>query len=52
MGEWFGEGGCRLPAGISVAAYYVDQSQWEYMDTFEELATKNAGAVFVEMEFE
>ena len=33
-------------------AYYVDQSQWEYMDTFEELATKNAGAVFVEMEFE
>lgn len=33
-------------------AYYVDQSQWSYMDTFEELATKNAGVVFSEMEFE
>ena len=33
-------------------AYYVDQSQWSWMDTFEELATKNAGVVFSEMEFE
>lgn len=33
-------------------AYYVDQSQWSYMDTFDELATKNAGVVFSEMEFE
>ncbi|WP_207100297.1 MBL fold metallo-hydrolase [Paracoccus shandongensis] len=33
-------------------AYYVDQSQWAWMDTFEELATKNAGVVFSEMEFE
>ncbi len=33
-------------------AYYVDQSQWEYMDTFEELATRNAGVVYAEMEFE
>lgn len=33
-------------------AYYVDQSQWSHLDTFEELATKNAGVVFAEMEFE
>lgn len=33
-------------------AYYVDQTKWAYMDTFEELATKNAGVVFSEMEFE
>jgi glyoxylase-like metal-dependent hydrolase (beta-lactamase superfamily II) len=33
-------------------AYYVDQSQWSHLDTFEELATKNAGVVFTEMEFE
>ncbi|TJZ89952.1 MBL fold metallo-hydrolase [Paracoccus gahaiensis] len=33
-------------------AYYVDQSQWAYMDTFEELAAKNAGMVFSEVEFE
>ena len=38
--------------GDLAGAYYVDQSQWEYMDTFEELATKNAGVVFSEMEFE
>ena len=33
-------------------AYYVDQSNWERLDTFEELATKNAGRVFEEMEWE
>lgn len=38
--------------GDLAGAFYVDQSQWEYMDTFEELATKNAGVVFSEMEFE
>ncbi|MBA2127442.1 MBL fold metallo-hydrolase [Hyphomicrobium methylovorum] len=34
------------------AAYYVDQSKWSHLDTFEELATKNAGVVYAEMEFE
>ena len=38
--------------GDLAGAYYVDQSPWAYMDTFEELATKNAGVVFSEMEFE
>lgn len=38
--------------GDLASAYYVDQSRWEYMDTFEELATRNAGVVFSEMEFE
>lgn len=38
--------------GDLAAAYYVDQSQWKHLDTFEELATKNAGVVFAEMEFE
>ena len=33
-------------------AYYVDQSQWAHLDTFEELATKNAGRVYEEMEWE
>lgn len=33
-------------------AYYVDQSPYAHLDTFEELATKNAGQVFTEMEFE
>ncbi len=33
-------------------AYYVDQSAWSHLDTFEELATKNAGRVYEEMEFE
>ncbi|MCK0151051.1 MBL fold metallo-hydrolase [Marivita sp. S6314] len=33
-------------------AYYVDQSNWQHLDTFEELATKNAGRVFEEMEWE
>ncbi|WP_095588991.1 MBL fold metallo-hydrolase [Actibacterium ureilyticum] len=33
-------------------AYYVDQTPYAHLDTFEELATKNAGVVFTEMEFE
>ena len=33
-------------------AYYVDQSAWAHLDTFEELATKNAGRVYEEMEWE
>jgi len=33
-------------------AYYVDQSPYERLDTYEELATKNAGRVFEAMEFE
>lgn len=45
--------GAHIEEGGDLAgAYYVDQSDWEYMDTFEELATKNAGVVFTEMEFE
>ena len=38
--------------GDLAGAYYVDQSRWQHLDTFEELATKNAGVVFAEMEFE
>lgn len=34
------------------SAYYVDQDRWRDLDTFEELAAKNAGQVFTEMEFE
>lgn len=45
--------GAHLEAGGDLAgAYYVDQSAWAHLDTFEELATKNAGVVFTEMEFE
>ena len=33
-------------------AYYVDQSPFSHLDTFEELATRNAGVVYTEMEFE
>jgi len=33
-------------------AYYVDQSPYIHLDTFEELATKNAGRVYEQMEFE
>lgn len=38
--------------GDLAGAYYVDQSNWAQLDTFEELATKNAGRVFEEMEWE
>ncbi len=33
-------------------AYYVDQTPYKKLDTFEQLASRNAGYVFVEMEFE
>lgn len=43
----------HLDAGGGLAeAYYVDQSAYQNLDTFEELATKNAGRVFEQMEFE
>ncbi|MFN0265066.1 MBL fold metallo-hydrolase [Tepidamorphus sp. 3E244] len=38
--------------GDLASAYYVDQSPYEKLDTFEELATKNAGRVYEAMEFE
>ncbi len=45
--------GAHLEQGGDLAgAYYVDQSAWKHLDTYEELATKNAGVVFAEMEFE
>lgn len=34
------------------SSYYVDQQKWRNLDTFEELAKKNAGRVFEEMEWE
>lgn len=33
-------------------AYYIDQSPFAHLDTFEELATRNAGRVYEQMEFE
>lgn len=33
-------------------AFYVDQSAFKQLDTFDELATRNAGRVFQQMEFE
>lgn len=33
-------------------AYYVDQTPYEKLDTYDELATKNAGRVFEQMEFD
>lgn len=45
--------GAHLDAGGGLAeAYYVDQSPYANLDTFDELATKNAGRVFEQMEFE
>ncbi|MEL6476368.1 MAG: MBL fold metallo-hydrolase [Pseudomonadota bacterium] len=38
--------------GDLATAYYVDQSGFEQLDTFEELATRNAGRVYEQMEFE
>lgn len=46
IGEHLDEG------GDLAGAYYVDQSPYAHLDTFEELATKNAGVVFAEMEWE
>ena len=43
----------HLDAGGDLASsYYVDQSAYAHLDTFEELATRNAGRVFAEMEWE
>lgn len=48
-----GKIGEHIETGGDLAqAYYVDQSPYETLDTFEELATKNAGVVYEEMEFE
>ena len=45
--------GEHLEAGGDLAeAYYIDQSPYAHLDTFEELATKNAGRVYEQMEFE
>ncbi len=45
--------GEHLDAGGGLAeAYYVDQSPYAHLDTFEELATRNAGRVYEQMEFE
>jgi len=45
--------GDHLDNGGELAdAYYVDQSNWAHLDTYEQLATRNAGRVFEEMEFE
>lgn len=38
--------------GTLADAYYVDQTPYKHLDTFEELATKNAGRVYEQMEFE
>lgn len=46
IGEHLDEGGDLTDA------YYVDQSPYAHLDTFEELATRNAGRVFEEMEWE
>ena len=48
-----GKIGEHLENGGDLAeAYYVDQSPYANLDTFEELATKNAGRVYEQMEFE
>ena len=45
--------GAHLEDGGDLAdAYYVDQSPFAHLDTFKELATRNAGRVFEQMEFE
>lgn len=45
--------GVLLEAGDDLqAAYELDQSQFSHLHTFKELAAKNAGRVFEQMEFE
>lgn len=45
--------GAHIDDGGDLAgAYYVDQSNWSHVDTFKELATRNAGQVYEEMEWE
>lgn len=46
IGEHIDEG------GDLAGAYYVDQSPYSHLDTFEELATRNAGRVYEQMEWE
>ena len=38
--------------GGLAAAYEIDQSDYKHLDTFEELAKKNAGRVYQELEFD
>jgi len=38
--------------GELTEAFHIDQSRWSHLDTFKELATRNAGRVFEQMEFE
>lgn len=38
--------------GDLAEAYYVDQSPYAHLHTFDELATRNAGRVYEQMEFE
>ena len=38
--------------GDLAEAYYVDQTPYAHLDTYEELATKNAGRVYEQMEWE
>jgi glyoxylase-like metal-dependent hydrolase (beta-lactamase superfamily II) len=48
-----GKIGAHLEEGGDLAeAFYVDQTPYAHLDTFEELATKNAGRVYEQMEFE
>lgn len=43
----------HIDAGGGLAdAYYVDQTPYAHLDTYEELAVKNAGRVFEQMEWE
>ena len=46
VGEHLDEGGDLKDA------YYIDQSPYARLDTYEELATRNAGRVYEQMEFE
>jgi hypothetical protein len=44
--------GTLIDAGGGLTdAYEVDQSAYQHLDTFEELARRNAGRIFREMEF-
>lgn len=48
-----GKIGIHLEDGGDLAdAYYVDQSPYSHLHTFNELATRNAGRVYEQMEFE
>ena len=45
--------GAHLDDGGDLAeAYYIDQSPYRNLDTYDELATRNAGRVYEQMEFE